>query len=607
MPTSLFQLTGTAVVEALIDDLATFQECMHACGVDTDALRLLPWQRSGVEFALRALCTPPYEHGVVLAHEMGLGKTAQAIVCALLMQKMRWLAAGARGRPVLVLCPKSVTGSWRRQLGEYCRAAHVSVLHVLTSTQWESTRGGETSVHAGAPASDDVEAHDIVLASYDALKCEFARATKRAWTAARTGTTQRDARYEWTCERNRSALDGTGDLACATPHITARCTHLSPLLRTHYGTVVYDESHCMRNPNTDLAYFCNALWRERALLLSGTPMQSDVRDVWSQLRVCHAHPLPTFATVTVPRSRMRRFEAEMEAARRAGTDMRVWCAERSHDRRLYVYAVIEALLERYVCRVTKADVGEREPDTLPECSVRSLRVELSKDERRVYAALQHRRYAEYAELRSCVPPGTLGRHVAASALSLRHAAASPRTLPQSVINTLCAEARTAVSRCRVPTKFRAVAEYVGLVDADERIVVFCHHVAPVEALAAHLRSAGVECDTLVGCHGAERRRSTIADFVGETGGARVLIATNGAGQEGVNLQRANHVLFLTGDWNEAAMRQALARVHRLGSTRDVHAVHVVAVDTIDELMAEQQATWSAASVHERAALLSGVQ
>ena len=52
--------------------------------------------------------------GGCLADDMGLGKTIQMIA---LLQHERATASGRVIRPTLLVCPMSVAGNWRRELG----------------------------------------------------------------------------------------------------------------------------------------------------------------------------------------------------------------------------------------------------------------------------------------------------------------------------------------------------------------------------------------------------------------------------------------------------------------------------------------------------------
>jgi hypothetical protein len=77
----------------------------------------------------------------------------------------------------------------------------------------------------------------------------------------------------------------------------------------------------------------------------------------------------------------------------------------------------------------------------------------------------------------------------------------------------------------------------------------------------------------------EQRRTALERFV--RGEARVLLATDAAG-EGLNLQHACRlVINLELPWNPMRLEQRIGRVDRIGQRRTVHAVHLIARDSAE--------------------------
>ncbi|SDC54466.1 DEAD/DEAH box helicase [Rhodococcus tukisamuensis] len=112
---------------------------------------LRPYQIHGVTW-LRALAG---EGGGILADEMGLGKTLQAISL---------LATRAGSGPHLVVCPTSVIGNWRRELGRFAPDLPVVVHH-------GASRGLPATVPDAA----------VVLTSYSVLRTDADELTAVAW------------------------------------------------------------------------------------------------------------------------------------------------------------------------------------------------------------------------------------------------------------------------------------------------------------------------------------------------------------------------------------------------------------------------------------------
>jgi SNF2 family DNA or RNA helicase len=101
-----------------------------------------------------------YHLGALLADDMGLGKTAQVIALLLVERE----AVG----PTLVICPTSVVGNWRHELGRFAPGLRVLVHHGS-----ERAAGDELVSSAGA--------HDVVLSTYSLLHRDEAALTRVRW------------------------------------------------------------------------------------------------------------------------------------------------------------------------------------------------------------------------------------------------------------------------------------------------------------------------------------------------------------------------------------------------------------------------------------------
>ncbi len=107
--------------------------------------RLRPYQRFGyswLDFLRR------WGLGACLADDMGLGKTVETLAL-LTHDKEEGLAIG----PVLLICPTSVVGNWRREAEKFAPGLSV----------W--THQGSERLQ-GSALSDEVRAHDLVITSY---------------------------------------------------------------------------------------------------------------------------------------------------------------------------------------------------------------------------------------------------------------------------------------------------------------------------------------------------------------------------------------------------------------------------------------------------------
>jgi len=116
---------------------------------------------------------------------------------------------------------------------------------------------------------------------------------------------------------------------------------------------------------------------------------------------------------------------------------------------------------------------------------------------------------------------------------------------------------------------------------DERLVVFTEYLATLEYLHARLRARYGDGDWLLTLYGGmndAERDAVKRAFNDPRGPARILVATDAAG-EGLNLQRAaRHLLHWDIPWNPARMEQRNGRLDRHGQERDVFVFHFDSTD-----------------------------
>ncbi len=152
--------------------------------------------------------------------------------------------------------------------------------------------------------------------------------------------------------------------------------------------------------------------------------------------------------------------------------------------------------------------------------------------------------------------------------------------------------REAAAKVRADARFRALETVVEerLRDGDrwrpgdqtgERLIVFTEYLATLDYLAARLRArfgGGSWLLTLYGGMNDPERDAVKKAFNDPKGSARVLVATDAAG-EGLNLQRSCR-LMLHWDipWNPGKMEQRNGRLDRHGQERDVFVYHFDSTD-----------------------------
>jgi superfamily II DNA or RNA helicase len=302
-----------------------------------------------------------------------------------------------------------------------------------------------------------------------------------------------------------------------------------------FATLVFDEAHALKNPQSKRAAAARRLRAEVRLALTGTPVENHLGELWSLFRVA-------VPGLFGPWERFReRFAGPIER-------------DRDASRR----AALARLVRPYLLRRTKAEVS---PELPPRTDVVRF-VDLSRPERALYEAERLRAIESMREA------GEDQRFAMLAALTrLRQLACHPRLRDENAT---------------VPSS--KLASFLSLVGelraAGHRALVFSQFTTHLALVAAALRQSGVPFDELDGSTPAEVRADRIARF--QAGQGDLFLISLKAGGTGINLTAADYVLHLDPWWNPAAEDQASDRAHRIGQQKPVTVVRFISRGTIEE-------------------------
>jgi superfamily II DNA or RNA helicase len=133
--------------------------------------------------------------------------------------------------------------------------------------------------------------------------------------------------------------------------------------------------------------------------------------------------------------------------------------------------------------------------------------------------------------------------------------------------------------CESESKMRGLLRLLRRV--REPAIVFTEYRDTADRLCDALTDGGHRVLVLHGGHTAVERRTAIAEF---NRGDAVLVATDAA-SEGLNLQhRCRLVIHFELPWTPSRLHQRCGRVNRIGQTKPVHEVALVADDTAERLV-----------------------
>ena len=118
------------------------------------------------------------------------------------------------------------------------------------------------------------------------------------------------------------------------------------------------------------------------------------------------------------------------------------------------------------------------------------------------------------------------------------------------------------------------------IGSKRRMLIFSQFVGMLQMIRKRLAREGVQTLYLDGSTKPEQRQELCDRFNGGEG--KVFLISLKAGGTGLNLTGADLVIHYDPWWNPATEDQATDRAHRIGQTKDVDVIRLIAQGTIEE-------------------------
>ena len=366
----------------------------------------------------------------------------------------------------------------------------------------------------------------------------------------------------------REELETKFDIACATTHdallrsdparfwaqkrviaslaLARRSEHAAHIAGRSFDLVIVDEAHHLRDRASQSYRLVDALNKRFLLLLSATPVQNDLTELYNILTLLKPGIFKT------PKEFRAAYVTPGKPHQPANPER------------------LRELMRGAMVRNTRAIVALK----LPRRHAATIRVDGAETERAAYhelAALSRRLAAEGANrlaLQHLL--GAAGSSPAAAAgavrrFSGRHVDAAWQALAQSV-----ASVGTSGKEAALIDLLRR--------NLDEKKLVFVHYRDTLEHLAGRLAREGFAFARFEGGLSGRAKDAAVAAFRDQV---PVLLCTESGG-EGRNIQFCNTLINFDVPWNPMAIEQRIGRIDRIGQQREVFVFNLVTRGTLEE-------------------------
>ncbi|XP_069609142.1 DNA excision repair protein ERCC-6 isoform X1 [Ranitomeya imitator] len=472
--------------------------------------KLYRYQQTGVRWLWELHCQ---QAGGILGDEMGLGKTIEIIVFLAGLSHSRIRTRGSNYRyeglgPSIIVCPATVMHQWVKEFHTWWPKIRVAVLHETGSFVGKKVKLiGEIGNSRG-----------VLITSYSNVRLMQ-----------------------------------------------------EELLRYHWHYIILDEGHKIRNPNAHVTMACKQFRTPHRLILSGSPMQNNLRELWSLFDFVFPGKLGTLPVF------MEQFSVPITMGGYAN-------ASPVQVKTAYKCAcVLRDTINPYLLRRMKADV--KMSLSLPDKNEQVLFCRLTDEQRQVY-----QNFLDSKEVYGILN-GDM--RVFPGLIALRKICNHPDLFTGGTkilkgTKDVDLEEGDRFGYYKRSGKMIVVESLLKIWHRQgHRVLLFTQSRQMIHILEAFILGIGYTYLKMDGTTTVASRQPLISKF-NEDSSIFVFLLTTRVGGLGVNLTGANRVVIYDPDWNPSTDTQARERSWRIGQKKEVTVYRLLTAGTIEEKIYHRQ-------------------
>lgn len=343
------------------------------------------------------------------------------------------------------------------------------------------------------------------------------------------------------------------DVIVASMDTAKRDPHRQYVLQQHYDILIVDEAHKLKNRKTKNWQFINELQKKYCLLLTATPVQNELEELYNLVTLLKPGQLGKEA----------QFHKDYVASKRKAKNEEQLREE------------IQRVLIRNRRRDSNLQLTKRIVKTIP--------IELTSEERALYEGVTSFVRQSYqsgaGELKNMLSLLVLQKEVCSSRDAVFHTLFKVVKRAEEGKERLSPEVAHLIELLRRVSQSSKVEKAVELVQKiGQKVIIFTEYRATQEMLIRALADRGIYAVPYRGGFNRNKKDWMMELFMKR---AQVMVATE-AGGEGINLQFCHHIINFDMPWNPMRVEQRIGRVHRLGQKNDVYIYNFATLNTIEE-------------------------
>lgn len=454
--------------------------------------------------------------GGIIGDEMGLGKTVQvaAFLAGLHYSGM------LKKRPALIVCPATVMSQWVTELHQWWPPLRVAILHSMGTGM---VNGGSRAASFDTDSEDESALANSQVAGKALLKGMFE----------------------------------TGHVVVTT--YAGLKVYSKFILPKVWGYCCLDEGHKIRNPNSEVSLNCKQIKTHYRLILSGTPIQNNLVELWSLFDFVFPGRLGTLPVF------QNQFSIPINVGGYANaTNIQVQTAYKCA-------VVLRNLIAPYLLRRMKSDVAT----DLPQKTEKVLFCKLTKPQREAYTL-----FLKSDEMNSIMSGR---RQVLYGVDILRKICNHPDLLTREISSH-----RAGYGDPTKSGKMQVVKALLELwTSQGHRTLLFTQTRQMLDILEPFVGRMNMSYLRMDGSTQISQRQNLVSSFNNDSQ-YKVFLLTTKVGGLGVNLTGADRIIIYDPDWNPSTDVQARERAWRLGQKKEVVIYRLMIAGSIEEKIYHRQ-------------------
>ena len=402
--------------------------------------------------------------------------------------------------PSLVICPLSVLYSWCNELQKWAPSLKILRFHSSSTEEREAQR---------QLLQQDAQSYDVVITTYEMAK---------------------------------------------NPHLKSLWS------RQYFNYLVLDEGHKIKDATTLIAQAVRGIHRENALILTGTPLQNNLVELWSLLHFLY----PDIFVSSEP------FAQGFDIAHNVINKETLAQAQK------LLSLVMLRRLKDHVEKLMPKKIETKVLCPLSSAQVFYYKALLMKDISTLARSVDNRDTADHPKTTATVNQGKVLSNLI---MQLRKCCLHPFLFPGAEVDpneTTLAELIASSGKLAVLDKLLC-----SLYQKGHRTVLFSQFTSVLDILEDYCRMRGWSFCRFDGSTARATRNYIVNSFSAPDSDKFIFLMSTRSGGMGLNLQSADTCILYDSDWNPQPDLQAMARVHRIGQTKTVHVYRLISNGTIE--------------------------